>query len=169
MSITDTPSVSFENTKIFDKLFDWLYERIWPEGVLEEIGHAFDNFRNVLFYFRRATGLYMAPERVPNRVRFVLEKPWLVITYRTQEAYDEAGKYYDSKCSLFSYLVLELTRAANYINILIRQKGVDPLFRLEEGMLINYIYFNRENLLYYNKNYIYPFKFPERFEELLKS
>lgn len=166
MGYVDTPHYYMDDIINLENLYDWLYKRQWPEGILEEISKAFDNFRNVLRYFLKATASFMGPESKADSERFVLEKVWKYERL-TQEEYDEASRLFISKRYILQELIIELLRAANYINFLIRQLGIDPLFRLDEGILTASIAI-REELEYDKKKYIYPFVLPAEFNELLK-
>ena len=115
--------------KSLSELRDWLFSRIWPSRYTE-LENAFENFRRVLQDFQNVFHEYSeeASDIYYTR-KFYQIREW------DEEKYEKLGKIYEFHVDLVEDLMLELTRAANYICDKVRQY-IDPIFRLEEGMVL---------------------------------
>jgi hypothetical protein len=123
------PSMLKERDARLEGLRSWLFTRVWPNRY-PELDAAFENFRRVLEDFQETfrrhamdwgealvtEKFYQAAAANPSRYRFLARR-------------------YDFHAALVRDLMLEFTRAANYICDRIRQY-LDPMFRLQEGLLI---------------------------------
>ena len=119
------PSLSIEMTEQLNKTREWLLSRVWSHKY-EELSESFINFRNVLedlckIFLKRARNYYG---------EFLFEK-----FYKDSENEDKMNKQFEFEVYLVEDLVLELTRAANYVCEKIREY-ILPSFRLKEGYLL---------------------------------
>jgi len=136
--LSPDPCLAVEVDKDLKKLIRWLLSRIWPKRY-PKLEYAFKNF-----YFILQDFLYIF-HRYSKEVgdRFFTEK-----FYQINES-EKLFKEYIFHINLIQDLILELTRAANYICDKVR-KFIDPTFRLKEGLLIitSGPYFNSEGFYY---------------------
>ncbi len=110
-------------------LTEWIFSRVWPERY-PELEAAFENFLFVLRDFLRV--FHRHSEKQDDL--YVTVKFYKV---RGEERglYHELREAYDFHVDLVQDLMLELTRAANYICERVRQ-FVDPTFRIKEGIIL---------------------------------
>jgi len=123
------PRLYIDIDNSLDELKEWLFSRIWPKRY-EELEDAFENFRRVLQDFRNI--FYEHAEKAQD---ILYTKKFYQINEWHEEKYERLGKKYEFHVDLVQDLMLELTRAANYICDKIR-KYIDRSFRLDKGALI---------------------------------
>ncbi len=123
------PWISKKQMEQLEKLREWLLSRYWPKRY-PELEAAFENFRKVLDDFCvtfmshavvrgemwKTDKFYQIPEWNPAVYRYLMEK-------------------YIFHVDLVQDLMLELTRAGNYIIDKVREY-LFPSYRIREGMLI---------------------------------
>jgi hypothetical protein len=125
------PFIRSDDLERIERLRKWLFTRPWP-GTLPDLQRAFENFERILHDLAMvcqlgfeedewAHGLMLTPE---YKVREV-----------SQARYDKLLEQNKWTTRLIYDLVLELTRAANLLCDRIRRR-LDPLFRVEEGVLM---------------------------------
>ena len=123
------PGISQEMFKRLGELREWLYSRIWP-GKYNDIEGSFTNFRYVL------NDLYnIFNEHCQKRGEMYQTEKFYKNDRWDSKQYDKLSKEFDYHVDLVQDLILELTRAANYICDNVR-KFILPEFRLEEGKLL---------------------------------
>lgn len=122
-------SISREMESNLREIKEYLFTRIWPERYVE-LNNSFENFRRVLedmlFEFHKYSKEY------DNR--YVTEKFYKINVWDTQR-YNRLFEEYKFHTTLVQDLVLELTRAGNYICDKVK-KYLLPSFRMNEGLLI---------------------------------
>lgn len=107
----------------------WLISRVWPKRY-GELEAAFQNFQRVLDDFLRTFTRYLEPwEDMQVTRKFYKIPNW------DPELYDGLLKQYNFHVDLVEDLMLELTRAANFVCDMIRRYILSS-FRLEEGVLL---------------------------------
>ncbi len=124
-----SPELWIDIDKDLKELKDWVFSRIWPLRY-PRLENAFVNFRRVLQdlqnefhkYSEKASDIYYTR-------KFYQIQEW------DEEKYHRLGKKHEFHVDLIMDLTLELTRAGNYICDKVRQY-IDPIFRLNEGLLI---------------------------------
>jgi TIR domain len=109
-------------------LSGWLFGRIWPKQY-PELDEAFKNFNEVLqdFYHTFHKHTEIKYEEVRTIMFYKLQ--W------NSPTYDEDFKLYKYHVGLVQDLMLELTRAANYICDAIRH-FIDPTYRTLKGKVV---------------------------------
>lgn len=125
----DLPRLIVETDEKLLKLREWLFSRIWPKRY-SELEDAFENFRLVLEDMQNTFHKHSKKEND----FYWTEKFYNSINW-DEKHYNNLTKKYDFHVFLVQDLMIELTRAANYICDNIR-KYIDHSFRLEEGLLI---------------------------------
>lgn len=123
------PRLFVSSSEELNNLAKWIFSRIWPERY-PELEAAFENFLLVLQDFIQV--FHKHSERQDDR--FYTGKFYKVRSVK-REAYHELLEEYNFHIDLVQDLMLELTRAANYICDRIRQ-FIDPTFRLQEGVIL---------------------------------
>ncbi len=123
------PRLYVDMDNSLDRLKDWLFSRIWPKRY-EELEDTFENFRRVLQDFRNTFH-----EHAEKAEDILYTRKFYQIDEWNEEKYERLGKKYEFHVDLVQDLMLELTRAANYVCDKIR-RFIDPSFRLNEGALI---------------------------------
>ena len=123
------PTLLKDVDKNLRELREWIFSRIWPSRY-SELEDAFENFRRVLQDFQNVFHEYS--EETPE---IYYTRKFYQISEWNEEKYERLGKRYEFHVDLVEDLMLELTRAANYICGKVRQY-IDPIFRLNEGLLI---------------------------------
>ncbi len=126
---SDDPRLFINIDNSLDELKEWLFSRIWPKRY-EELEDAFENFRRVLQDFRNTFH-----EHAEKAKDILYTRKFYQIDEWNEEKYERLGKKYEFHVVLVQDLMLELTRAANYICDKIRTY-IDRSFRLDEGALI---------------------------------
>jgi hypothetical protein len=123
------PSMSIARDRQIQDLRSWLLSRIWP-GRYPELEAAFENFRCVLQDFQEKFREH-AGERLGDKL-------WTEKFYQIDDwdppRYERLSRQWDFHVALVEDLMLELTRAANYVCDRVRQ-FIDPTFRRREGVL----------------------------------
>jgi hypothetical protein len=110
-------------------LRQWLFNRIWPKRYTD-LEDAFENFRRILQDFQNTFHEYSEKaEGLLWTRKFYQIEEW------DEDKYERLSRRYIFHVKLIQDLILELTRAANYICDKIRQ-FIDPSFRLKEGLII---------------------------------
>lgn len=122
-------SISKKMNKQLNKLRKWLFTRIWL-GKYKELEASFKNFYIVLEDLYRI--FHKHSKETHNS--FEIDK-FYKIDYWDKELYSKLHKEFEYHVDLVEDLVLELTRAANYICDKIR-KFILPNFRIKKGILL---------------------------------
>jgi hypothetical protein len=126
------PTISVEFDAQLKSARDWILSRIWPRRY-PELEASFENFRHVLIDFQNTFHQYSedlwSDETMLATKKFYRIDRWDPVQYK---------KLYQQFCfhvDLVQDLMLELTRAANYICDHVRQI-LYPSYRLREGILL---------------------------------
>lgn len=124
------PSLSMEMDTTLKELKGWLFSRIWPRRY-REVESAFENFRRVLADFLNTFHEY-------SEIRG--DRYWTEKIYRREHEdhafHTRLYHEYEFHVALVEDLMMELTRAANYVCDQTR-KFIWPTYRLQEGLLIS--------------------------------
>jgi hypothetical protein len=124
------PSLSAEQHKALKDLRRWLFSRVWPKryGALEA---SLENFRRVLDDFYEVFSKHAVKWRDDTSIteKFYKTQHW------NEEQYAELLRQYNFHVDLTQDLMLELTRAANYVCDRVRE-FLFPAYRLDEGVLV---------------------------------
>lgn len=123
------PRLRVDVADSFDALRNWLLSRIWPKRY-DDLEYAFENFRRVLQDFQNTFHMH---SKKANEIYFT-EKFYQIREWN-EEKYERLGNMYEFHVDLVMDLMMELTRAANYICDKIR-KNINPTFRLKEGAIL---------------------------------
>lgn len=124
------PHMTIERDRALEELRIWLLSRVWPKRYAE-LEAAFENFRLVLQDFHelfRKHSIEQGKEWLTTEKFYHIEE-W------DPERYDKLLKEYDFHVALVEDLMLELTRAGNYVCDNIR-KYVFSSYRMGEGVLL---------------------------------
>jgi TIR domain len=126
--LTHRPVLEIKRDEELICLSGWLFGRIWPKQY-PELDEAFKNFNHVLqdFYHTFHEHTEIKYEEVRTIMFYKLQ--W------NNPTYDEDHKLYEYHVGLVQDLMLELTRAANYICDAIRQ-FIDPTYRMLKGKVV---------------------------------
>lgn len=113
-----------------DDLRSWLFSRIWPRRY-PELDAAFKNFSSVLEDF------YVTFKKHSEELgdEGLITKKFYKIPEWNPELYSRLSNEYEFNVDLVEDLMLELTRAANYVCDKIRQH-LFVSYRIKEGVLI---------------------------------
>lgn len=122
------PKLSKEMDMKLNMLRDWILSRIWPKRY-SELEDSFYNFRLVLQDFLNT--FYEHSEEFGNDM--LATKRFYKITEWNPERYEKLSKIYEYHIDLVRDLIVELTRALNYICDNVRD-SIFPTFRLKEGV-----------------------------------
>jgi HNH endonuclease len=122
--------ISKERFEELRGLKGWIFSRVWPQRI-SALEDAFNNFMYILQDFEITFAKY---SKGRNDDTLYTERFYKIQEY-DPERYNYLSSKYDFYVELVEDLMLELTRAANYICDLVR-KHLDPSFRLAEGVLI---------------------------------
>jgi hypothetical protein len=109
-------------------LLEWLFNRPWP-GMYPELEVAFENFRRVLEHFVMVVGHSADPEEEDYHIDMFYKKELV-----EQHVYDSRLEAWEWIVDLVHDLVAELTRAGELVIERVRLL-IDPLFRIQEGLL----------------------------------
>jgi hypothetical protein len=123
-----TPCMTKEQSEKIDELSSWLFRRIWPDRYLE-LKAAFINFENVLRDFIKTFGENVEYWGEDIRIPKFYLREW------NPPLYEKLRREYNFHMYLVEDLMLELTRAVNYICDKIRH-FIDPTFRMKEGLVL---------------------------------
>ena len=126
---SDQPKLSCDFDDVIEKTRFWLLSRKWPGRYLE-LETAFQNFRCIMSDFQET---FRRHAEVQGNVK--VTNKFYQINQWDKEQYENLAEEYDQHVDLTQDLLLELTRAANYICDCVRQT-IDPTFRMEEGVLM---------------------------------
>ncbi|MCY2990650.1 MAG: hypothetical protein NTY19_22645 [Planctomycetota bacterium] len=129
----DAPIISADFDQELDELRTWLLARVWP-GRYPELEAAFQNFRRILQDFQLTFHEYSDPPS-ENRPFFRTHKFYKSERWLPQEEYNRGLAQYEFHVDVLQDLMLELTRAANYVCERVRQ-FLSPGFRLREGRVL---------------------------------
>ncbi len=108
----------------------WLLSRVWPNRY-PEIENSLENFRLVLQDFLNEFAKHSEPF---GDDMFTTRKFYQIPKYNPQE-YERLLGLYEFHVSLVQDLMLELTRAANYVCDQVRDRFF-PAFRLRDGVVL---------------------------------
>lgn len=130
MLSADQPKIRKDMKESLDNVRPWILSRVWP-GRYPELEAAFTNFRFV------AQDLCLVfEEHAENRHGDSWQTAkFYKITEWDDERYHRLLKDYEQHVALVEDLLLELTRAANYVCDKVRQ-ALLPSFRIKEGVLL---------------------------------
>lgn len=124
--------MSTARDKELEELRTWLFSRIWSNRY-PELEAAFENFRRVLQDFQETFREHAKKVGVEG------EALWTEKFYQIDDwdppRYEQLARQFGFHVALVEDLMLELTRAANYICDRVRQ-FVSPAFRLREGLIL---------------------------------
>jgi len=123
------PHIAREQYGALREAQSWLFNRIWPKRY-PELEDAFTNFLHILGDFLEVFHTHME-----ERNEMLFTRKFYRISEWDPERYDRLFQEFTFHVDLVMDLMLELTRAANYICDLVRQY-LDPMFRLNEGAVI---------------------------------
>ncbi len=125
------PQMRTATYKQLRELVEYILSRVWPHRyqVLES---AFTNFRLVLNDFLNVFSEHMIERH--SEEWLTTEKFYKIREY-DEERYQKLGKKFDYHVDLVEDLMLELTRAANYLCDKVRT-FILPTYRLNEGVLL---------------------------------
>lgn len=126
------PHISKDMYKRMSKIQEWLLARVWPHKN-KEIEGAFENFRLVL---RDLYNLFS--EHIQDDDNMIITEKFYKIDRWDDELYSRLHKEYEYHVYLVEDLMIELTRAANYICDIVREQ-FQPDYRIDKGYaLITY-------------------------------
>lgn len=124
------PCMTKEKDKVLEELRIWLLSWIWA-GRYKELEGAFENFRLVLNDFQEVFRKHSVEW---DDVWLETEKFYHIPEWNP-ELYEKLSKKYDFHVALVEDLMLELTRAANYVCDKIR-KDIFSSYRIKEGAVL---------------------------------
>ena len=126
-----SPRLSAERMKRLEELANWLLARVWL-GKYPELEAAFINFRLVLSDLLNTFGTHA--ELVGDESRYITAAynpgKWL-----EQSEFERGLAAHEYHVYLVMDLMLELTRAANYLCDKVRQY-ISPSYRIGEGVIL---------------------------------
>ncbi len=123
------PEISIETNEQLAQLRIWLFNRIW-HGRYPNLEDSFRNFLHVLKDFYDV--FHVHSEKMQDKYCTI---KFYKLDWHEQERYNKLAKEYDFHVALVMDLMIELTRAANYVCDMVRA-DLMPSFRLEEGILL---------------------------------
>lgn len=123
------PSISKEMDENLNILRVWLLNRVWPKRY-NDLENAFENFRIVLESLSR-----LFHKHSNERAGMIETVKFYKIDRWDEELYERLFKEFEFHVYLVEDLVVELTRAANYVCDKIREFLL-PSFRIDEGLLL---------------------------------
>jgi hypothetical protein len=125
----DWPCLDLEIAAELQALRTWILGRVWPRRFLD-LEDALQNFGRVLNDLLLTVRKHADQEGPMLRTRkFYKIREW------DPERYHALLKEYEDHVGLLDDLVLELTRAANYVCDMVR-RHIDTSFRMAEGVLL---------------------------------
>lgn len=124
------PSITAPRLERLFAVAEWLLSRTWPMD--------FPHVREALVHFDRVLRSLLALvsaefENGPNE-RFELRRGWKDGPW-DEEVHRQATREFDRDSTVLEVLLLELTRAANWVITAVRDE-VDPLYRFDEGVVL---------------------------------
>ena len=125
------PQIIKEQYDNLYKLNEYMLSRIWPKRYAN-LEFGFTNFRQILNDFLRVLS-----EHIDKKGEDWYETKSFYREYRggNSKEYDEGVRKFDYHVDLVQDLLLEMTRAANYLIIQIRYY-ISSSFRTQEGLLL---------------------------------
>ena len=130
------PGIHKNTLESLEKLNEFILSRVWF-GNYPQFEEAFHNFKRVSNDFIRVFSKHS--ERIKNsedeEVKMIYTEKFYKIAEYNPELYHSLGDKYDYHCLLVEDLVLEMTRAANYLFEMVRNY-LFSAFRIEEGVLL---------------------------------
>jgi len=123
------PTISKCQRERFEEMRNWLLNRIWPKRY-ERLEDAFENFRRVLQDFLNKFDDYS----IERGDSFSTRKFYKIDRW-DEEAYKRLYAQYEYHCYLVEDLMLELTRASNFVFDRVRE-FITSSYRLDEGVLL---------------------------------
>ena len=123
------PSLSTEMGTNLNDLKDWLFSRIWPKRY-PELESSFENFLRILSDFLSTFHKYSEQTGDKYWTEKIYERE-----YEDRYLHDRLCREYDFHVALVEDLMMEHTRAANYICDQVRAY-VWQSYRLQEGLII---------------------------------
>lgn len=123
------PRLSVDRADKLDELRQWILRRVWPKGC-NEVRESLLNFYAVLNDF-----INLFHEHSENKGTVYFTDKFYHISQWDTELYDKLLLEFRNHVNLVNDMVLEMTRAANYVCDMVRQY-IAPGFRIEEGMLV---------------------------------
>lgn len=130
--LTSQPRMYADIDKKLEELRYWLLSRVWARRY-PDLEAAFENFRRVLSDFHIEFRRHARP--VGKEKEILLTDTFYKIKEWDEKRYNYLLKSYEFHVNLVEDLMLELTRAANYLCDKVRQL-IFPSFRLKEGLLL---------------------------------
>ncbi len=127
-----TPMLSVKNYERLKELNKYLLSRIWP-GRHTELERALINFRRVLNDFMNVFDTHMEIHQEKEEFRYT--RKFYQIEAWDPELYHKLLEKFNYHVALLDDLMVELTRAANYVCEQIR-KSILPSFRISKGALL---------------------------------
>ena len=125
----DDPTLWIDVDESLSSLREWIFSRIWPRRY-PELEDSFENFRRVLQDFQNTFHRHsQKAEDLYYTEKFYHIPEW------DEEKYEALFREFIFHVKLVEDLLLELTRAANFICDRVRQY-IDRSFRLDEGLLV---------------------------------
>lgn len=125
------PRISAERAKRLEELVAWLLGRVWP-GRYPELEAAFTNFRRILNDLINT--FHEHAEEVGNGTTYMTvgynPKEWL-----EEDEFQRGLAAHEYHVYMVMDLMLELTRAANYVCDKVRQ-FISPSYRIKEGAVL---------------------------------
>jgi hypothetical protein len=125
------PFIRSDDLERIERLRKWLFTRPWP-GTLPDLERAFENFERILHDLAMVCQLGLEEDEWAHGRMLTPEYKVRVVS---QARYDKLLEQNKWTTRLIYDLVLELSRAANLLCDRIRRR-LDPLFRVEEGVLM---------------------------------
>lgn len=126
------PSIRASDLEQLSKLNEYIFKRLWSRRH-EALEDAFKNFRRVLNDFLNVLTKYL--ERRDETDPSYWTEKFYRKNFVDQETYHKLLAKYEYHTDLVEDLMLELTRAANYLCDQVR-KTVSPSFRVDDGVLL---------------------------------
>lgn len=126
----DSPSISAEMKDALENVCTWLFSRVWP-GRYPELDSALQNFLHVAQDF---CVVFNEHAEKPGDDRWRTKKFYRIDDWNP-ELYQRLVVQYDEHVALLGDLILELTRAANYVCDMVRCHLIHS-FRLKEGVAL---------------------------------
>ena len=123
------PRLRVDRADKLDELRQWILRRVWPKGC-DEVRESLLNFYAVLNDF-----INLFHEHSENKGTVYLTDKFYHINQWDTELYDKLLLEFRNHVNLVNDMVLEMTRAANYVCDMVRQY-IAPEFRIKEGMLV---------------------------------
>lgn len=119
------PSITSEKLEQLNQAIKYLMGRVWDDN-FPEVNRAFKNFLSILNDFYQ---LFI--QRAINESGIMVFQKF----YKYADNYNEAHMQYEFEVYLIEDLIIELTRATNYICDQVR-KYIEPEFMLKMGYLL---------------------------------